>query len=112
MTPEERQAVRDANPPEVSGLHYANVYFDWGWKGCGFGQLSFSFDPETGKFECMNECMSRDSVRKLLHAMADFVADRVVLLDNLEDIPPVDFAAEREADAKAYADWVIEHKLS
>lgn len=49
LTPEERKKLRDENPPVVDHLHYANSYFDWGWKGCGFGQLSFSIDRETGK---------------------------------------------------------------
>jgi hypothetical protein len=81
MTPEERQAVKDANPPVVSELIWANVYFNWHWKGCGFGQLSFSQDKTTGELTCMNECMGRESVRKILHAMADYVADNVKLLD-------------------------------
>jgi hypothetical protein len=102
MTEEERKAVRDANPPEVSGLHHANMYFDWGWKGCGFGQLSFSFDRETSKLECMNECMSRDSVRKILHSMADFIADRAILLDNEDDIPPIDIVTEIKQATEEY----------
>lgn len=77
MTPAERYALIDANTPEVDGVHYANCYFDWGWKGCGFGQFSFSFDSETGKWECSNELMSPERSRKLLHAFADYVADNL-----------------------------------
>ena len=72
MTKEECKAHRDANPPVVSGIHSTDFYFDWGWSGCGFGQLSVHFDRETGDLMCMNECMGRDSVRKLLLAYADF----------------------------------------
>ncbi len=100
LTPEERKKLREENPPVVDWVHNANAYFDWGWKGCGFGQLSFSIDHNTGKISCMNECMSRDSVRKILHALADFVADRAILLDNEEDIPPVDAVAERVQQIK------------
>jgi hypothetical protein len=74
-----RFKVMDENEPVVTGLHWANVYMDWSWKGCGFGQLSFSLDRETGKLICMNECMGRDSVRKILIAMANKIADEVVL---------------------------------
>lgn len=68
-------------PIEISSVHHANVYFDWCWNGFGFGQLSFSVDKVTGEIACMNECMSRDRVRELLHAFADHIADKAVLLD-------------------------------
>lgn len=67
-------------PIVVHGVHHAQAYFDWGWQGCGFGQLSFSMD-KGGKITCMNECMGREAVRKLLHAFADYVADNAVLDD-------------------------------
>lgn len=78
-----RFRVMDENDPvvDVDGIHWANAYFDWSWKGCGFGQLSFSKDRETGKLTCMNECMGRESVRKILIAMANTVADKVELLE-------------------------------
>ena len=95
LSPEERQQLKAENPPVVDWLHGANAYFDWGWKGCGFGQLSFSIDKATGRITCMNECMSRESVREILHAFADFIADRAILLDNSDDVPPVDAEAER-----------------
>lgn len=108
QTLEERQKLRDENPPVVDHLHYANSYFDWGWEGCGFGQLSFSIDRETGQIECMNECMSRESVRKILHAYADFIADRAVLLDNEDDVPPIDAVAERLQQMKDHEEWLQE----
>ena len=75
-----RFRVMDENDPvvDVEGIHWANMYFDWGWKGCGFGQLSFS-KGEDGKLTCMNECMGRESVRKILIAMANTIADNVEL---------------------------------
>ncbi len=79
MTPEERKAIMDANPPEITGIHGANAYFDWSWMGCGFGQLSFHVDSDTGRITCMDECMGRDRVRVLLHALADHIADNAVL---------------------------------
>lgn len=54
-----------------------NLYINWG--GAGFGQLSVCLDRETGKLTCDNECVSREAVRKILHAMADTLADNVVL---------------------------------
>lgn len=77
MTRDERYAVMDANLPVCDGVHSGDAYFDWGWKGCGFGQFSFSFDRETGKWDCSNEMMSPESTRKLLHAFADYVADQL-----------------------------------
>lgn len=68
-------------PIEISSVHGANAYFDWSWAGRGFGQLSFSLNRETGKLTCMNECMSRKSVRELLHAFADHIADNCILED-------------------------------
>ncbi len=88
MTPEERRAVRDANPPEVTSVMETSMYFNWGWKGCGFGQLQLILSDDRTKIECHNEHMSRDSVRKILHAYADFLATHVILVDNPEDVPP------------------------
>lgn len=68
-------------PIEISSIHNANVYFDWSWAGRGFGQLSFSMNKETGEIRCMNEYMSRESVRELLHAFADHIADNCMLED-------------------------------
>ena len=111
LSREERQKIMDENPPEVSCVHYANVYFDWDWKGCGFGQLSFGLDSEKMELTAMNECMSRNSVRKLLHAFADYIADRVVL-DNPADVPPINFKAEREQYLKDAEAWIAESKVN
>jgi hypothetical protein len=79
MTREERRAVMDANPPEIDTIFNGSAYFDWGWKGCGFGQLSFEVDRETQKITCMNECMSREMVRAILIAFANKVADECLM---------------------------------
>jgi hypothetical protein len=71
-----------------------NSYFGWSWDGRGFGQLRVNQDPTNGLLFVENECMSRDSVRHLLHAYADYIADRAILVDNPEDAPLVDLAAE------------------
>lgn len=111
LTIEQRRAMIAANLPVVSDLHGANVYFDWGWKGCGFGQLSVHFDRETSKLECMNERMSRDSVRKILHSLADFIADRAILADNPEDQPPVDLVAEIKKSEEEYDAYLASNDM-
>jgi hypothetical protein len=70
--------------PIVDDAMVANAYFNWSWKGCGFGQLSFSF--EDGKWSCSTEMMGPESTRKLLHAFADHVADRLepILIEERE----------------------------
>jgi hypothetical protein len=73
-------AFDGTSPPVVTDIHWADMYFDWSWNGRGFGQLSFTKD-EAGNLLCMNECMSRESVRKILHAMADYIADNATLED-------------------------------
>ena len=79
MSREERYAQMDANPPEIGAIHQAGAYFDWGWKGCGFGQLSFEVNRETQAITCSNECMGRESVRKILIALANHIADNCVM---------------------------------
>jgi hypothetical protein len=49
LSREERQKLLAENPPEVGSIHWGNAYFDWGWKGCGFGQLDFRVNRETGE---------------------------------------------------------------
>jgi hypothetical protein len=68
-------------PIVIDDIIGANAYFSWVWQGVGFGQLSFEKDTTTGEITCMNECMSRDSVRKLLHEFADYIADNAKLDD-------------------------------
>lgn len=78
MTMEQRQAIMAANPPEITSIHHADVYVDWSWTGCGFGQLSLSVSDD-GVITCDDEFMGRDRVRTLLHALADHIADKAVL---------------------------------
>jgi hypothetical protein len=79
MTPDERYAMMAANPPEIDDIFNGTAYFNWAWKGCGFGQLSFEVDRTTQKITCMNECMSRERVRMLLIAFANKIADECVM---------------------------------
>lgn len=81
MPMEERRKLMAENPPEIDGIHWGNAYFDWGWKGCGFGQLDFRFDRETGKIHIANECMDRERVRAILVAFANHIADHGILDD-------------------------------
>lgn len=81
MTLEERQKLMAENPPEIDDIHWASVYFSWGWKGCGFGQLDFRLNRETGEIRLGNECMSRERVRTLLVAFANHIADKAILDD-------------------------------
>ena len=83
MVLNERRALMDASTPTVETIHVGdglnNLYFDWGWHGCGFGQLHIYNDGS--EIRCANENMSRESVRKLLHALADKIADDVMMDD-------------------------------
>lgn len=94
LTREERDLICELNPPEATFLHSAEFRFDWSWAACGFGQISVDYNRRRKRLVISNECMSRDSIRKMLHSLADFIADRAILSDNPADIPPVDFAAE------------------
>lgn len=112
LTREERDLICELNPPAVSFVHHASMYFDWSWIGCGFGQLSVDMSREDKKIEVMNECMSRDSVRKFLHAFADFIADRAILSDNPNDVPPVDFAAEIDRIMREEEEYRLEKEAA
>jgi hypothetical protein len=83
MTPEERSQIMADHPPEIGSIHWGSCYFDWSWKGCGFGQLDFRVDRETGTIAIANECMSRDRVRTILRALADHIADNAILDDEV-----------------------------
>lgn len=109
LDPLERRAIKNAATPIVDGIHSAGAYFDWSWAGCGFGQLSFDFDRETEILSCNNEYMSRDDVRKILHAFADFVADRVLLDDCPEEVPLINLAEERAEFRREEDEWEKEH---
>jgi len=84
LTSEERAKLRAENPPEIGSIHWGNVYFDWGWKGFGFGQLDFRVNRDTGEICIANECMSRESVRAILIALANHIADNGILDDDTE----------------------------
>jgi hypothetical protein len=75
------EMVGPYKPIEIGCIHNARAYFDWSWQGVGFGQLSFSYDRSSGRLSCNNECMSRESVRTLLRALADHIADNAILSD-------------------------------
>lgn len=79
MTPEEREKSMVDNSPVCSEVHRGGAYFDWQWKGCGFGQFSFHYDLDKG-WSCDNEMMGPESTRRLLHAFADHVADNLTPL--------------------------------
>ena len=111
LSREERQKIMDENPPEISFIHWTNLYFDWDWQGCGFGQLSISFDDKDCKLTAMNECMGRESIRKFLHAYADYIADRVILLDFPDDVPPIDMKAEYEQAAERQKEFLAKRKI-
>ena len=84
----EREETRKNNPPICTAVHFADAYFDWSWKGCGYGQLSFSI--KDGVWSCETECMGPEATRKLLHAFADHVADQ---------LEPILDAERRQGDA-------------
>ena len=73
MTPDERKAIMDANPPSIQLHSKMSGSFNWCWDGCGFGQLYFY---KTGnKVNISNEGMSKENVRKLMHAFVDKIVD-------------------------------------
>ena len=96
--------------PTVTGIAGSSVYFDWSWPHIGFGQLSFSLNEEGNQIVCYDECMGREAVRKLLHAYADFIADRVQLIESPKDLPPVDYAAEVEENERRFLEQINENE--
>lgn len=61
---------------EIGEIH-RGAYFSWCKTGCGFGELSFY--EQDGILYCDNEYMSRETVREILHALADHVADQAIM---------------------------------
>lgn len=108
MNISERIALMNASNPEIETIVWSNIYVNWSWPGKGFGQLDVRTDQdEPGVIRVDNECMDRESVRKILHAWADFIADRAVFDDSERtgDAPPVDYAGEYrqgKIEAEAY----------
>lgn len=60
-------------------LHAAHLYFSWGQKTVGFGQCSIQIDEQTGEITADTENMSREWLRRALHAVADMLADEAKL---------------------------------
>jgi len=85
LTPEQQEAIaaREAarrktmadNPPTVHGFTSFHIYAQWGWKGCGFGEIYAKMDPDTGEWTIDTESMSPESVRKILYAAVDRFVD-------------------------------------
>lgn len=69
------------NDVEIESVYACNLYFTWAIAGMGFGELTVFKNNTTGQIECMNECMTRETVRQLLVEMANKLADEMVLLD-------------------------------
>ena len=65
--------------PEVRDIHNANIYFNWGWEGIGFGEMWVGKSAESGHLVIDAECMSKESTRKLLYAMVDKLVDEAEL---------------------------------
>jgi len=107
LTKEERKFVMDSNPPTIGALYEGNAYFGWNWTGCGFGQMTMRLDKEASKIIVDSENMGRESVRKLLHSMADYIADRAVIVDYPNDIPPISLANEVKLQEKLFQEKVI-----
>ncbi len=62
---------------EITCIHNLDLSFTWDWEGCGFGGY-WTFKHPDGRIELENECMSRERVRKVLHALADHIADSYI----------------------------------
>ena len=61
--------------PEIDGVMNISLYFNWYWEYRGFGQMGVEFDRETGKITIDNECLNRDSVKKILYSLVDRIVD-------------------------------------
>ena len=66
-----------------TGVHLDKSFtVEWSVTGMGFGQFYFYTDPADGKIHIDNECMSCDSIKKVLCAMVD----QAVLNDKKEGV--------------------------
>lgn len=65
----------------IEEIHSASLYFSWGQRKCGFGQLSIGMNKDTREITSMNEGMSRRWVRKALHAAIDTLVDNAKMLE-------------------------------
>ena len=69
------KAMFDSVPNSVT-LHEM-IRFNWSQAGRGWGELGFYMHE--GKLMCMNECMSKDTVKGILNMLVD--------LSELDDPP-------------------------
>lgn len=80
LSPGHQRFKPDFNAPieiELDGIFTANLYFGWEQRTVGFGQCTVSL--ENGKLTADTECMSREWLRRALHALADTLADNAEL---------------------------------
>lgn len=61
--------------PEIDGVMNAQLYLNWYWEYRGFGQLGVHFDRDTGKVTIDNECLNRESVKKILYSFVDYIVE-------------------------------------
>lgn len=66
--------------PVINEVMDLIIYANWGAKDWGFGQIYVKSKGEEITID--NECMSMESIRSILHALADYIADNGVLLDD------------------------------
>lgn len=59
---------------EIHDIHWANLYLNWGWRGFGFGELSFKKNQD-GTWSFDDECMDKERCRKILYAFVDKMLD-------------------------------------
>lgn len=73
----------DFNAPisvELRDIHAANLYFSWGQQTVGFGECRIGIQPD-GSLTASTENMSREWLRRALHAVVDTLVDAVELRD-------------------------------
>ena len=59
---------------EAEDIIFLNIYFNWARKNLGFGQLSFH-RTEDGQIVCNNECLSRKTVKEIMHEFVERLVD-------------------------------------
>ena len=60
------------------GIFNYSMYLSWGRKHFGYGQFSSKYEPKFGKFYCYDERIGKENIRKMLHDLADYIADNCV----------------------------------
>lgn len=56
---------------EDSALLHDEFTISWSMKGIGFGQYGFYTSKEDGKIHIANECMGKESIKKVLGILVD-----------------------------------------